>query len=224
MKEYTNPLERISVILACLLTNKEKEEEDAPGFRLTTLSEATGIPASLIREDIIALSAHPFFSESITISDNMSTSADDIFIDIDPDMFRYGYADEQVVLMLSADERKMLLSEKNHSNNRNKTADSNASGALHQPFKARIKITDASGTIIKKIRTASDAFSDMVLIPSDTEPHVWLLEDVVTDKTDFIRNILPYGTAIRILEPESLIEEYTGILKSIKNKFEDAGV
>jgi len=228
MKEGMKPLERISVIISTLLAFKENDTKKTAGLALADLSADTGIPASVILEDISSLFEYSFFRESLFISNTagepvtpIDTSAlsGDIFVNIDADMFRYGYADEQVAVMLSADERRILF----HDSTSIEKFLSSSEGSLFSsdtPVKIRLKIYDTSGSIIKKFRTDSADRPDMVLSPSMEEDYVWYCEDTITDKVRFFSMLSECGTSVVILEPDSLIEDYARLLKGLVKKLD----
>ena len=228
MKEGTNPLERVSVIISTLLAFKENDSKKTAGLALTDLSTGTGIPASVILEDLFSLFEYSFFRESLVISNaagepvtpgDLSALSGDIFVNIDTDMFRYGYADEQVAVMLSADERRILLHDSTSIENFLSSSEG-GSFSSGTPVKIRLKIHDTSRNVIKKIRADAAERPDMVLSPSKDEESVWYCEDTITDKARFFSMLSEYGTSVVLVEPDSLIEDYTGLLKGLVKKLD----
>ena len=231
MEEGMKPLERISVIISALLAFKENYTKKTAGLALADLSAGTGIPESVILEDLSSLFEYSFFRESLVISnagDEPVTTGDpsalsgDIFVNIDVDMFRYGYADEQAAVLLSADERRILF----HDNTSIESFLSSSEGSSFSsgtPVKVRLRIHDASGNVIIKFRADSSNRPDMVLFPSKDEESVWYCEDTITDKARFFSMLSEYGTSVVLVEPDSLIEDYTGLLKGLVKKLDGGG-
>ena len=222
MKHNPEPLERISLIISCLLKLKEKNSDNLSRVSLSELSTAAGLPTSLLKDDLVSLSEYPFFCENITVADaagktlsskEILSCHDELFINIDADMFHYGYEEDKIAVMLTADEQMLLLPDA-------KYYETNAvpKKAALTPLKVRIKISDTTGTVINKLRSDSVDQTNTVFTHSNTDESVWYCEDIITDKLKFFKKLFGYGTSVVILEPDSLIEEYTELLKKINEK------